>query len=149
VAAAAAVKRIAIEIAAAPQVVALAHPAALEEVLVNLLDNAVKYCPESSRVRVAARAQGARVRIEVIDDGPGIDRRHRDRVFERFYRVDPGRSREMGGTGLGLSIVKHLVEAMAGTVGADAAHPHGAVFWLELPAAEPGPAREAPPAADA
>ena len=73
------------------------------------------------------------VRIEVADDGPGLAPVHRDRVFERFYRVDPGRSRDQGGTGLGLSIVKHLVESMGGTVGVDANQPTGSVFWCALP----------------
>jgi two-component system phosphate regulon sensor histidine kinase PhoR len=105
---------------------------ALDQVLVNLLDNAVKY---GGRAWIDARRRGERVRIEIKDDGPGIAARHRERIFERFYRVDPGRSREVGGTGLGLSIVKHLVETMAGDVGVEANEPRGSIFWLELPAA--------------
>jgi two-component system phosphate regulon sensor histidine kinase PhoR len=70
----------------------------------------------------------------VEDNGPGIDAQHRERIFERFYRVDPGRSREMGGTGLGLSIVRHLVESMGGSVGVEPATPTGARFWFTLPA---------------
>jgi two-component system phosphate regulon sensor histidine kinase PhoR len=75
------------------------------------------------------------VRIEIADDGTGIAAHHRERIFERFYRVDPGRSRDVGGTGLGLSIVKHLVESMGGTVGVDGNDPTGSVFWIELPRA--------------
>ena len=108
---------------------------ALDQILVNLVDNAVKYNAAGGHVWVRARPQGDAVRIEVADDGPGIAPHQRERVFERFYRVDPGRSRELGGTGLGLAIVKHLVEAMGGKVGVDAHHPSGALFWLELPAA--------------
>jgi len=108
---------------------------ALEQVLVNLLDNAVKYSPESARVELRGQAVGRVARIEVRDNGPGIEPRHRERIFERFYRVDPGRSRDMGGTGLGLSIVRHLVQQMGGAVGVDPAEPHGAVFWIELPVA--------------
>jgi two-component system phosphate regulon sensor histidine kinase PhoR len=108
---------------------------ALEQVLVNYLENAVKYTPPGGQIRVAARKTGDRVRIEVCDNGPGIDARHRARVFERFYRVDPGRSRDMGGTGLGLSIVKHMAEAMGGAVGVDPVEPHGSAFWIELQAA--------------
>ena len=90
---------------------------ALDQVLVNLLDNAVKYTPAGGHVRIDGRAVDGRVRLEVADDGPGIAPKHKARIFERFYRVDPGRSREMGGTGLGLSIVKHLVESLGGTIG--------------------------------
>lgn len=107
---------------------------AVEQVLVNLADNALKYAPEGSRVRVFASAGSEALRVCVEDNGPGIEPAHRERVFERFYRVDPGRSREMGGTGLGLSIVKHLVEQMGGAVGVEAAAPHGARFWFTLPA---------------
>lgn len=108
---------------------------ALEHVLANLLDNAIKYAGDGARIAVSARAAGDRVTICVTDDGPGIPAAHRERVFERFYRVDPGRSRAQGGTGLGLAIVKHLVEAMSGTVRVDAAHPSGAAFRIDLPAA--------------
>lgn len=111
----------------------VADERALEHVLVNLLDNAVKYTAEGGTIRVRAEADDGRVLIEVEDDGPGIEPRHRERVFERFYRVDPGRSRELGGTGLGLSIVRNLVLAMGGAVGVRGAEPRGAVFWLTLP----------------
>jgi two-component system phosphate regulon sensor histidine kinase PhoR len=75
----------------------------------------------------------SRVRINVEDDGPGIDAQHRERIFERFYRIDPGRSRDMGGTGLGLSIVRHLVENMGGQVGVEPVTPRGARFWFTVP----------------
>ena len=112
---------------------ATADAEALEQVLLNLLENAVKYTPRGGRVTVAAFAAGDRTRLAVTDDGPGIEPRHRDRLFERFYRVDPGRSREMGGTGLGLAIAKHLVGAMGGQIGMEPAAPHGSVFWVLLP----------------
>lgn len=105
---------------------------ALEQVLVNLIENAVKYGPEGGIVELVALEQGAAVRIEIRDEGPGIAPEHRRRVFERFYRVDPGRSRHMGGTGLGLAIVKNLTEAMGGDVGVDPREPNGSVFWLRL-----------------
>lgn len=76
------------------------------------------------------------MRFEVEDDGYGIEPRHQPRVFERFYRVDTGRSRESGGTGLGLAIVKHLVSAMRGRAGLDPAEPRGSIFWFELPRAD-------------
>jgi len=108
---------------------------ALDQILVNLIDNGVKYTREGGHVWVDARDDGDRVRIEVRDDGPGIAEKHRARVFERFYRADPGRSREAGGTGLGLSIVKHLVESMRGEVGVAPNEPTGTIFWLRLPKA--------------
>ena len=108
---------------------------ALDQILVNLIDNGVKYTREGGHVWVDARDDGDRVRIEIRDDGPGIAEKHRARVFERFYRADPGRSREAGGTGLGLSIVKHLVESMRGEVGVLPNEPTGTIFWLRLPKA--------------
>lgn len=114
---------------------AVADSGALEQVLVNLIENAVKYTSVGGHVRVSGVEVGERVRIEVADDGPGIAAEHRERIFERFYRVDPGRSREVGGTGLGLSIVKHLVETMGGAVGVASNEPQGSVFWIELPRA--------------
>jgi two-component system phosphate regulon sensor histidine kinase PhoR len=113
---------------------------ALEQVLTNLVDNAVKYCPMGSTITLRARVvddvgQGARARVEVLDTGPGIEPRHQPRLFERFYRVDGGRSRDMGGTGLGLSIVKHLVEAMSGAVGVESSPGRGSLFWFTLPLA--------------
>jgi two-component system phosphate regulon sensor histidine kinase PhoR len=76
-----------------------------------------------------------RIQIDVADDGAGIEPRHRLRIFERFYRIDPGRSREMGGTGLGLSIVKHLVGAMQGEVAVLDNPTGGSIFRVTLPAA--------------
>jgi len=112
-------------------------PQAIEQVLLNLADNAVKYTPEGGTINIrAARAEAGTIGIEVEDDGPGIEPPHRDRIFERFYRVDAGRSRAQGGTGLGLSIVRNLVEAMEGEVGFAPARPHGSIFRVTLPAAE-------------
>jgi len=105
----------------------------LEQVFTNLLDNAVKYCGPGAKVQLRARAIAGGVRVEVADTGPGIEPRHLPRLFERFYRVDSGRSREMGGTGLGLSIVKHLVEAMDGAIGVESTPGRGSTFWFTLP----------------
>ncbi|MCB9487866.1 MAG: HAMP domain-containing protein [Deltaproteobacteria bacterium] len=115
--------------------IAQADPKALDQILFNYLDNAVKYTPEGGRIQVSAELLGDRVRIEVADNGPGIPPKHQPRVFERFYRVDPGRSRDLGGTGLGLAIVKNLAEAMEGQVGVAPVEPHGSSFWLILPGA--------------
>jgi len=110
----------------------LADPGALEQVLTNFVENAIKYSPEGSRIELRARAGVRLVRLEVHDDGPGVPLGDRDRVFERFYRVDKGRSRQMGGTGLGLSIVRHLAQAMGGRVGVGESPLGGSCFWLEL-----------------
>ena len=86
----------------------------------------------SFRLRAAADVERG-LRVEIADTGPGIEPRHLPRLFERFYRVDSGRSRDMGGTGLGLSIVKHLVEAMGGTIGVESTPGRGSTFWFTLP----------------
>ena len=93
-----------------------ADPEALRQVLTNVLDNAVRHTPAGGRVLVRTHHEPAGTRLDVSDTGPGIPSEHLPRIFERFYRVDPARSREIGGTGLGLSIVKHLVEAHGGHV---------------------------------
>ncbi|HYC46453.1 MAG TPA: ATP-binding protein [Burkholderiales bacterium] len=108
---------------------------ALEHVLGNLIDNALKYCPRGATVKVTASAENDTVRLSVIDTGPGIAAEHLPRLFERFYRVDAGRSRELGGTGLGLAIVKHLVEAMGGEVSVTSTAGAGSTFSFTLPRA--------------
>ena len=115
---------------------AFADERAVEQVLTNLIENGLKYGMENGHVWVRAYRTLGRIRVEVIDDGVGIEAQHRTRLFERFYRVDKGRSREAGGTGLGLSIVKHLVNTMGGEVGVEANRPRGSVFWLTFPATE-------------
>lgn len=119
----------------AEPVYVLADERAVEQILTNLIDNALKYCP-SGRVVVRARQEGSRVVFGVLDMGPGIAARHLPRLFERFFRVDPGRSRAQGGTGLGLAIVKHLTEAMGGRVWVTSEVGRGSEFGLELPGCE-------------
>ena len=106
----------------------------LEQVLTNLLDNAIKYGHEGGRVTVSAvKTDQKEVRIAVQDDGMGIPKEHLHRIFERFYRVDKGRSQELGGTGLGLSIVKHIVQAHGGRVWAESIPGKGSTFYFTLP----------------
>ncbi|WP_437727932.1 ATP-binding protein [Sorangium sp. So ce861] len=105
---------------------------ALEQVLMNLLDNAIKYAGEGAHVTVQARSVDQQVTIAVVDDGPGIPPHHLGRIFERFYRVDAGRSRDLGGTGLGLAIVKHLVELMNGSIEVESAIGRGTKFTVRL-----------------
>ncbi len=114
---------------------ALADRRALEQILQNLLDNAAKYTEPGGRIDVRATSDGTRVRIEIADTGIGIPDRDRGRVFERFYRVDKARSRDLGGTGLGLAIVKHLVQAMDGEVFLASVEGEGTTFTVQLPAA--------------
>jgi two-component system, OmpR family, phosphate regulon sensor histidine kinase PhoR len=109
---------------------------AMEHVLTNLIDNAVKYCGSGAQVWLSVALSADVVTVSVADNGPGIDERHLPRIFERFYRVDAGRSREVGGTGLGLSIVKHLVEAMGGTVSVESKLNEGTAFSFTLKRAE-------------
>lgn len=123
-----------IDVALTPHHTAIADIKALEQVVTNLLENAIKYTPSGGHIWIRSEERNDQVRIEVQDDGPGIKPEHRLRIFERFYRIDAGRSRDMGGTGLGLAIVKHFVESMGGTVGVEEAFPRGSIFWLTIPA---------------
>jgi two-component system phosphate regulon sensor histidine kinase PhoR len=108
----------------------------LEQALINLLDNAVKFNRPGGEVHVeVVRVDEAQVRIAVTDSGIGIPSDDLSRIFERFYRVDKARSREMGGTGLGLSIVKHVVERMGGAVSAESQLGRGSTFTVLLPRA--------------
>ena len=116
---------------------------AVEQIVTNLVENAVKYAPTGATVTVSAKAGGEGVAIAVEDTGPGIDEKHLARLFERFYRVDAGRSREVGGTGLGLSIVKHLAEAMGGGVSVASERGRGSIFTVTVPRVPP--ARETEP----
>jgi two-component system phosphate regulon sensor histidine kinase PhoR len=106
---------------------------ALEQILTNLLDNAVKYTPREGHVTLLGDGLGPTVMLSVVDTGPGIEPQHQARIFERFYRADAGRSRELGGTGLGLSIVKHLAQVMGGEAGVESSR-NGSRFWVKLPA---------------
>jgi two-component system phosphate regulon sensor histidine kinase PhoR len=105
---------------------------ALEHVLSNLVENAIRYCPAGSEVVVSTEVDGNTARLLVSDNGPGISEEHLSRLFERFYRVDAGRSREVGGTGLGLAIVKHWVEVMQGDVTVQSRLGKGSVFTVSL-----------------
>jgi len=103
------------------------------QALVNLLDNAVKFSEEKSSISVGAVLLDKQVKIYVTDNGPGIDTEHLPHLFERFYRVDKSRSRDLGGTGLGLAIVKHTAVLHAGTVGVESEVGRGSSFWIMLP----------------
>ncbi|MEP6474988.1 MAG: ATP-binding protein, partial [Gemmatimonadota bacterium] len=105
-----------------------ADPQSIRQIITNLVDNALRYTPPGGRVTVAAHRDGHDLVLEVSDTGSGIPAEHLPRLFERFYRVDPSRSRAEGGTGLGLAIVKHLVEAHGGTCSAESLLGQGTVI---------------------
>jgi len=125
--------QVALKIEVDPSLRVLGDPERLEQVVQNLVDNGIKY--GGSEVRIRGEKNGVDVSLVVEDDGPGIADDHLARLFERFYRVDAGRSREQGGSGLGLAIVKHLSEAMGGSVEVDSRPGAGTRFTVKLRAA--------------
>ena len=118
-----------------PDEIVTADASGLHTVLLNLLDNAVKYTPRDGSVKIAGRAVTGGYEVCVTDTGIGIPEGDQARVFERFYRVDKARDRATGGTGLGLSIVKHLVEAHGGRVSLRSAPGEGSAFTVSFPSA--------------
>ena len=118
-----------------PSIAVSGDEEALDTILENLVDNALKYTPAGGRVAVRWSATEGQACVEVEDTGVGIPERDQPRLFERFYRVDKARARELGGTGLGLSIVKHLVHAMGGEVGVRSSVGRGTTFTIKLPLA--------------
>lgn len=130
-------KALSVEIDAAEELAIWGQEETLAAALANLLDNAIKYTPARGSVVLAGRNLNGNVELTVTDSGPGIPPADRERVFERFYRVDRARSRALGGTGLGLSIVKHSVESNRGKVWVEASEEGGARFVIHVPATAP------------
>ncbi len=126
-------KGITFSIACEESVSARIDASLLELALVNLMDNAVKYSPEKSKIDIIAGEKDRNIYIKIRDNGPGIPKEHLPRIFERFYRVDEARSRKLGGTGLGLAIVKHIVKVHNGTVVVESALGKGSTFTINLP----------------
>jgi two-component system phosphate regulon sensor histidine kinase PhoR len=126
-------RRIHAELAPGSQGVAFADRRAVEQILSNLLDNASKYTDPGGRIEVRVSQNGSQLRLEVQDSGIGIPAGDLPRVFERFYRVDKARSRDLGGTGLGLAIVKHLAQAQGGEVTVRSTPGEGSIFSVVLP----------------
>ncbi len=112
-----------------------ADPDKLRQILTNLIDNAIKYSPDGGRVEVELGRSGGRVRFRVTDEGLGIPPAEQDRIFEKFFRLDPNLTRGVGGTGLGLYISRELVTRMNGRIWVDSDGRTGSSFFLELPIA--------------
>jgi len=127
-------KQIEIELKCTDDIVANINMPLLEQAVVNLLDNAIKYSPFSSKIEVTVAQADEQISITVTDFGCGIDQESLPRLFERFFRVDKARSRKLGGTGLGLAIVKHIVQAHNGSVAVESKPGSGSTFTIRLPA---------------
>ncbi|MBI9020152.1 MAG: HAMP domain-containing protein [Verrucomicrobia bacterium] len=133
----AAKKDITIQIQCPDDLSAVVNPPLIEQALINLIGNALKYSADGKTVTVSARAaEEGGVLLRVNDQGYGIEPEHLERLFERFYRVDKGRSRQEGGTGLGLAIVKHIAQAHGGTISVESTFGKGSAFSIFLPGAE-------------
>jgi len=126
-------KDLRIELTCEDQLYVPINAALLEQAVVNLVDNAVKYSPEGAAVLVQAERSKSELIIRVRDHGCGIGPEHLPRLFERFYRVDKARSRKLGGTGLGLAIVKHIAQAHGGSATVESVPGEGSLFSLHLP----------------
>jgi signal transduction histidine kinase len=111
----------------------LADAQRLQQVLSNLLSNALKFSPAQGEVRLYSELEGQSVRILVSDQGPGIPVDFTARIFKKFSQADASDSRQKGGTGLGLAISKELIERMGGTIGFVSEPQRGSTFWIELP----------------
>jgi len=126
-------KSIKVEIDLPDSLLIRVDPHQMEQVFTNLLDNAIKFNKDKGKVRIYAEEFIGEIRVTVEDSGIGIPEADVPRIFERFYRVDKARSRQLGGTGLGLAIVKHIVESRGGQVGVESTEGLGAKFWFTLP----------------
>jgi len=123
-----------LELPASPMPTFMADPLTLESIFGNLISNAIQYTQEGGQIRVRADSTGINVRIEVIDNGFGIDGKYLDKIFERFYRVKNEKTRHITGTGLGLPIVKGLVDSLGGLINVESEPGKGSIFSVILPA---------------
>jgi len=137
-------KKLSVKVEAADPVHVEGDPSRLQQVVVNLLDNAIKYTPENGSVSVKVCAEADKAVLTVADSGIGISQEAQAHIFERFYRTDKARSRQMGGTGLGLSIVKSIGVAHGGLVSVQSAEGYGSTFRFEIPRSADGEPRALP-----
>jgi signal transduction histidine kinase len=128
-------KRQVLVCATAPGVLATVDEATLKQAVYNLLANAIRYTPAGGAIEARVASRPGEVVVEVADTGPGIAPEHQAHVFERFYRVEPDRSRATGGTGLGLAIAQWAVQANGGVIELESAPKHGSTFRIRLPVA--------------
>jgi two-component system phosphate regulon sensor histidine kinase PhoR len=126
-------RSIRLEVECPPDLTVTVNGPLLEQAVINLVDNAIKYSESGKTVWLSAEDDATGPAIRVRDEGCGIAEEHLPRLFERFYRVDKARSRNLGGTGLGLSIVKHIVQAHAGTIVVESTPGVGTTFTIRLP----------------
>ncbi|MDT8378185.1 MAG: ATP-binding protein [Desulfotignum sp.] len=126
-------KQIQIQMTCPEDLMVRVDPVLMEQAIVNLVENAVKYSPENARVDIIARSSGKDIEIDVKDAGVGIAKEHLPKIFNRFYRVDKGRSRQEGGTGLGLAIVKHIIQYHNGQITVSSVKGKGTTFHIRLP----------------
>jgi len=126
-------RKIGIHVAGLSGIVTTGNPSLLEQAIINLIDNAIKYSDENTKVTIVTQKREKSITIDVTDEGPGITAEHLPRLFERFYRIDKARSRKLGGTGLGLSIVKHIIAAHNGSVTVHSIPQKGSTFTIHLP----------------
>jgi two-component system phosphate regulon sensor histidine kinase PhoR len=126
-------KQIQIQIICPKDLTVRVDPVLMEQAIANLVENAVKYSAENAQVEIIARGNGKDIEIDVTDAGPGIAKEHLPKIFNRFYRVDRGRSRQEGGTGLGLAIVKHIIQYHNGRITVSSVKGKGTVFHIRLP----------------
>lgn len=130
---ASALRNVTIDLSCDDTTTVMADSPLLEQAVVNLLDNAIKYSAAGETIRMLTRALTNEIQVAVMDNGPGISKKHLPRLFERFYRVDKARSRQVGGTGLGLAIVKHIAQAHGGHISVDSEVNQGSTFTIHLP----------------
>ncbi len=127
-------KQVKIELICKEPIEARMNSALLEQAVLNLIDNAIKYSEPGSKIKITIRRRDNEIAIAVQDNGCGIEEKHLSRLFERFYVVDKSRSRKLGGTGLGLAIVKHIAQVHGGSVTVESSPGHGSTFTIHLPA---------------